>query len=66
LLERIRDGVAGHARVRSLNAASRTLDDTLEQMLATAQLLTRGPCRRTQIESNVALYERRLTTLAIS
>jgi uncharacterized membrane protein YccC len=58
LLERVRDTVAGRAPVQSLTVESRKLDDTLAQMLATAQPLTRGPFRRGQIESNVALYER--------
>jgi hypothetical protein len=58
LLERVRDTVAGRAPAQSLTTESRKLDDTLAQMLATARPLTRGPFRRGQIESNVALYER--------
>jgi uncharacterized membrane protein YccC len=58
LLERVRDAAAGRAPVQSLTAESRKLDDTLTQMLATAQPLTSGAFRRGQIESNVALYER--------
>jgi uncharacterized membrane protein YccC len=58
LLQRVRDAVAGRAAVESLSGESRKLDDALAQMLATARPLTRGPFRRGQIESNVALYER--------